>query len=592
MNSITTSSLLLSLCLILVNSRSIFNGKAKNCCLSLRGDGLRCPVSGATSASDGSIHLIVGYDEYVRVDGIRANGFPIVNHSVFPMPLKEAFPGVELSRVRELMRLDLESMLLVGDSVAYEYNDVNKKVISKHFFNCANQTHNLFCAPDDVGTIQAIMRLKHNYYWANVHKRDGSFENILLNNNQVIGREEDKSGLASQAILLYNNDNSMSYGYDFLTEGRALPFILQLKEDKTLASSRSKAVKIDVRAAEVAEKLPGLELKVFYGCPQSFCWNNDLDAAMTQGKNLIIFRGNFYWKIPFPDRLPFQTPSYDLAKEIMIPGIDYVDAATELDSEDKGFLLFRDNMVYRVSSVEAQTVDDSMTIEEFIFGDKRNRDINFIHSALFNHLEKTLILFRDDEYFELKENQDKQFRLQGNDNAKKILSNFKINAKELDAAFSMEGTAILLKRNWFYVLPEKDWQQPSVPYGAELSLGSKKHNIGLFDVRESCSFSDHQFVQLQRRMERDFGLVDPNEEGRFIKTSKRQKAEKERKGDPNAILDVPVDDRSVKNKTNHEQDPDASTPKWVWPTVLSILLIFIVVVVVFGIIYSLDSKNR
>jgi hypothetical protein len=503
-----------------------------------------------------------------------------------------------------MIRLSKEVMLIIGPGVAYEFDERTKTVTKKHTFTCSRGSKNLFCDPENVGTIYAMMWLKSNLYWANVHRNDGTFKNLILQNNQVIASATDKSGRSSQAITLYNTDpNGMAYGYDFLTDGRAMPFAIKL------SASASQDVKINVRESEVSEKHPGLDNKVFWGCPQSFCRNTNFDAGMTVGDSLILFRGNFYWELTIPSYgLPFKTPTVETARQLTIRDIPYVDAATEL-SHGKGYLLFKDSQVYLIKSLSDTEAAKTWNLEEFMFGDSKNRGFDYINSAWFNHDSSILFLFKDDQYYQMKEEED-NFRLMGGDTGRKIIGDFKIFSRDLDAAFSLQGSVIFVKSNWFYDLPEKDWKQPSAGYGASLSLGSEKLSIGLFDTKESCRMKDQDFRILQNKMESDFGLIDAHEEGRFIKNSRRQKAEHVRTADANELLgknathrednDAPErHDGQGGNSNGIEStnsfvtsDPDATTPAWVWPTVLVVLLVTISIVIILGVIYSRDRKKR
>ena len=561
----------------------VFSPEIRECCSSKIGEeAVKCLINGATNSLDGSVHLAVKGNQYIRVEGIRHNGFPIVNLGQYPIAINQAFPGVQINEVIEMIRLSNDKMLIIGPEVALEFDERSNIMVKRHPYSCTQETHNLFC--NKIGSIYAMMWLKNNLYWANIRMNNGSFKTILLSNSRVITERLDKSGRSSQAIVLYNTDsNGNAYGYDFLTEGRALPFVIKLPKQ-----GNPNPTKLSVRAAEVSEKHPGLENKLFWGCPQSFCWHTDFDAGMTVGETtLVVFRGNYYWELPFPlTSLPFQTPKNP--KQLNIQGIPFVDAATELSDPRKGYLLFKDTQVFLIKSLTDKTASKTWNLEVFLFGNDKNRGFEYIDSAWFNHEENTLFLFKDDLYFQMKQDDDDgSFRMIGNDYGRKIIVEFKIFSKDIDAAFSMQGSGIFVKRNWFYDLPERDWKQPSAGYAASLSLGSKKNSVGLFDTKESCNMTDQQFRLLTNRMEAEFGLVDAKEEGRFIKTNRRLKAEIERTGSADDILGE-TNRTTLTGLTDIAHD----TAVWVWPVVFVVLVIMVILIIVLGIIYSKDAKKK
>jgi len=61
-----------------------------------------------------------------------------------------------------------------------------------------------------------------------------------------------------------------------------------------------------------------------------------------------------------------------------------------------------------------------------------------------------LFLFSDDKYYEMKENKLKLNLVRSSS----ILYDFKINSKRINAALSLEGSGMLFKDVWFYVIPE------------------------------------------------------------------------------------------------------------------------------------------
>lgn len=544
-----------------------------------------CTISSAVYTGEGesgTIHLFTKGKQYVRVDGIRSNGFPIINQRSFPRPADRAFPGLDF-QPEVSFQSSKSKIILAGNQQVAEYvvDDKSKKIIRRNSFGCSSPGNkNIFCDPNTEGTIDELVHFSPDVYWAQVVKLDGSVSNILIKSNKVSKRypPTDKK---SNAIVIYAETDKEKFGLDFLRDGRVVPFAVD--------TSKGSA---DIRQFEKEQRLPGLESRVFLGCPQSFCWNAAIDAAMNFNGQVVIFRGPYYWAIPITDEveLPISFPDPLDAKEISFAGIQYVDAAAELSSPQQGFLLFVEKTVFFVKSLSSEKPWKSMPLEEFVYGStkEKRKAVSAVDAAWFNHVSQSLLLFIDKEYYEMKlipsNSKDKmQFSFWLTHPNFPILDDFKINTPDIDAAFSIGRQGILIKHNWFYVIPEEDWVQPSAPYGAELSFGSKAFGTGLFDIQQACQYSTQEFRDLQNRMDQEFGLSDASEEGRFIRNIRREL--EFRGGDSR-------DPRDYKNKLPPRKgfSDDSVGTSLLWPIIVVTLLVLGIFVVV-GAVMSQNKRQ-
>src|ERR1700728_1808904 len=104
---------------------------------------------------------------------------------------------------------------------------------------------------------------------------------------------------------------------------------------------------------------------------------------------VIIFRDDKYFKLPFTGHLPIRMPLDREGQPVSHFGVSHVDAATELDSYEKGYLLFcscqdqsSPNQVYHLGSM-VRGATYLTSYDEFVFGSSGHK-VNGIDAAWFN----------------------------------------------------------------------------------------------------------------------------------------------------------------------------------------------------------------
>ena len=255
----------------------------------------------------------------------------------------------------------------------------------------------------------------------------------------------------------------------------------------------------------------------------SFCWSIQFDDAIRYQGRLRLFSGDRFWDIEERASLPLQTPVHSEGRSISqstkMQG--NIDAATELDREGSSFLYIKGQQVYFLR--DDQTLEREVSLREFLFagakgvrksrGDEDDEEIP-IDAAWFSHEANRLFLFSGAKYFELK-------RRNGSSSEwtlvfpadRLIVSDFKINVNNVDAVFTVADQGIMLRKNWFFVLPLQRPLFPATAYGARLAFGSRASGQGLMDTKEACGLTEEMFADLTDLMDQKFGLIDATERG-------------------------------------------------------------------------------
>ena len=448
-------------------------------------------------------------------------------------------------------------ILIVGDAhVGVEYEEGSRRVGQRHGTDCSAKS--ILCPPD--GQVDAMLYLPDDSnnvrIWASVIRADGSRQIVVYKNfeGDIVHKFPDRSGLHSTAGVVYEHRDGYSFGYDFLSDGRAMPFSLPFGS-------------YDVRDTENESRMPGIPANVFVGCPQSFCWNVQFDDCMTYRGRIRIFSGPFFWDIVPGSQLPLPTPAPADAQEL--PAMHaYVDAVTETGTGDE-FLLFKDDFVFFMK--DERTMDKKMKIEEFLFHKKTGHPVDSIDAAWYNHNSKHLFVFRETHYYEMEMSADGSWKIVY-PKERLIVADFKINVQDIDAVFTMNNKGILLKNNWFFTIPDTNFLYPSAAYAASLAMGSKADGSGLFDTKESCSMDETMFADLRHQMDSNYGLVDADEGGKRAMSHASADPSLPAYADPNAKR------KSYETGSDVTVVAGGSSSRPVWPFIVVVLLVALILI--------------
>ncbi|RWS21430.1 hypothetical protein B4U80_11858, partial [Leptotrombidium deliense] len=142
----------------------------------------------------------------------------------------------------------------------------------------------------------------------------------------------------------------------------------------------------------------------FLGCPQSFCYNHAVDdftiATIEGSKQIVLFRGSYYWLLKITPKLPLQLPLVNDAKLIAnnklwpkMTNVRYIDACEAFTiNGEQIVLIFKDDKV--LSVIKGIT---TVTSIETIFKQRDKKDIE-VDTAWFQATTNKLYLFSRDHF--------------------------------------------------------------------------------------------------------------------------------------------------------------------------------------------------
>ncbi|RWS21922.1 hypothetical protein B4U80_11744, partial [Leptotrombidium deliense] len=196
----------------------------------------------------------------------------------------------------------------------------------------------------------------------------------------------------------------------------------------------------------------------FLGCPQSFCYNHEIDdltvGTIDGSKKVLLFRGAYYWLLTHKATIPLELPKVASAKLIgkdnkpypKMNDFKYVDAAEVVYvNSEPVVLIFKNDKVLLV--IKNETIVSSVTS---IFKERNTNDIQ-VEAAWFSANEASLYLFSQNKFqvytLTLK---DKTLSATLKDKTEDIATSLKGMPSVVKAAISLENKLVHFMNGAFY----------------------------------------------------------------------------------------------------------------------------------------------
>ncbi|RWS30876.1 hypothetical protein B4U80_11869 [Leptotrombidium deliense] len=232
--------------------------------------------------------------------------------------------------------------------------------------------------------------------------------------------------------------------------------------------------------------------QVFFGCPQSFCYNHEVDdflVANVAGKrHVLLFRGIYFWMFDNVVDIPLPTP---LTKNAILINSDYpwkefniehIDAAEAITEGVQEFVVVVKQQ--KVTTFHNGIYKVDMNINDAFPGFPKGETVD---ALWFNEMQKKLFLFFNDKYLVYKYNTTETgiYWYLDSDQILGLFDSFRGLPSEIDAILSKVNShkSYFLKGSWLYVVPTIQWKsneqityKPSNTFDPSVSFFSTASN--------------------------------------------------------------------------------------------------------------------
>lgn len=347
-----------------------------------------------------------------------------------------------------------------------------------------------------------------------------------------------------------SESDSINYGVYFNTHGYACFYEItgEELESKSFYKIERPAITPGVPMVDCQP------LNIFFGCPQSWCFRNDVDdMIVTQtreevGSNrevIIVYRGHYFWTASADNGIPILPASVRQQHLAMgdasegVKSLWYIDAAEAMSVETHDFVLyfiddklllykgiFGEPEVHSSRNFEQET---GIGYEKVIFRDSQiyddlnemfpSKECRMVDTLWYNKFDGVLYLFCGAHFqaYDVSYNRKEgipvfSIKSVGGKNLNKINDYFEGIPNDIDATLMLKNHVYITKGQYYYdfevELDQEPYNKPgdgNEPIQRKLAFGSRKRkngtetSHGLFATQQRCGYSDDMMGKIRTR---------------------------------------------------------------------------------------------
>ncbi|KAI1280478.1 hypothetical protein HDE_13452 [Halotydeus destructor] len=375
---------------------------------------------------------------------------------------------------------------------------------------------------------------------------DDTVDAILVYRHSFLSKDDEKKSKPMNDVEDSGND-VINYGVYFNLDGMACTFEVSSAELESRMGVT--AIGTNLLKPSAAAGIPFLPREncfpanVFLGCPQSWCYANDVDdiiVARTQvdfnsfRDEIVVYRGHYYWKADADRGIPM-VPGDVRHQFLSLSGaggnervLSYIEAAEAFSIESRHFLLyFLDNELYLFRGTYGES---EVHVDGEYKGGKKLRvgfdrlgfsqsdvftDLNdffpgkkcvTVDTMWYNKFETVMYVFCGPYYERYKVSYDGSIRIPKFtrlDGLTNIADTWPGLPRDLDGAFALGSNVHFVKGQWFWTLRglKRDQNGAGTKMNPDVAFGSRKYDgsesFGLYATQQRCGYNDEAISEIR-----------------------------------------------------------------------------------------------